>query len=137
MGGLMAMSTMKSILAALILLLSSTAFAQQDYPRDIDVSWTNPSEYVDATLIEAGDLESIRIEIYRNNDTVPVFTATVPDNGEGLQQAELFAAAIPQPGTYRLEAYAIVVGGAESDPSESLFKKYTGKPRQVILRSFE
>jgi hypothetical protein len=129
---------MKAILITLALLLFSvTANAQQDYPRPITVSWTNPSLYVDGSTIEAGDLDNIRIEIYRQNDTIPVFTATIPDNGEGAAQSELFADAIPQPGTYRIEGYAIVVGGAESDPSIPAFKKYTGKPRSITLVTVE
>lgn len=128
---------MKLFIAIGLLLLCSSALAQQDFPKDITVSWTNPDAYVDNTPIEVGDLENIRIEMYRQNDTVPVFTATIPDNGEGAAQSELFAQAVPQPGTYRIEAYAIVIGGVESDPSIPLFKKYTGKPRQVILRTFE
>jgi len=87
--------------------------------------------------IEAGDLDAIRIEIFRNNDAVPVFTATVPDTGEGLAQSEIFIAAIPRPGTYRIEGYAIVVGGVESDPSIPLFKKYTGKPRSIVIVTVE
>ncbi len=125
------------ILFLLLLLIPFAVNAQQDYPRDIDVSWTNPDSYVDDTAIEAGDLENIRVEIYRQNDTVPAFTATIPATGEGTVQAEVFALAIPRPGTYRLEAYAIVLGGIESDPSIPLFKKYVGKPRRVILRTFE
>lgn len=122
----------KRIIAGLaIVLVSSSAFAQQDYPKELDMCWTNPDSYVDGTPIELGDLDSIRMEVYRQNDTVPVFTATIPDNGEGAQQCEVFANAIPQPGTYRIEGYAIVVGGVESDVSESLFKKYTGKPRKI------
>ena len=122
---------MKTLIALAVLFAALPASAQQDFPKDITLSWTNTFSYVDDSIIEAGDLDSIRIEIYRQNDTVPTFTATVPDNGEGSQQSEVFAAAIPQPGTYRIEGYAIVVGGVESDPSESLFKKYTGKPRKI------
>ena len=128
---------MKMLLVVFALLFSAHSFAQQNFPKDITITWTNPSEYTDSSLIEPGDLDSIRIEIFRNNNTTPVFTATVPDSGEGLEQTELFGAAIPQPGTYRIEGYAIVVGGVESDPSIPLFKKYTGKPRSVILRKFE
>ena len=126
------------LLAVLVLVgLAKVTYAQQDYPRPITLSWTNPDMYTDGTSIEAGDLENIRIEVYRQNDTVPVFVATIPDNGEGLAQSETFDASIPQPGTYEVIAYAIVVGGEESDASAPAFKKYTGKPRQVILRTFE
>lgn len=124
------------ILAVLLIFLSLSANAQQDYPRDITVTWDNPTEYTDGSLIEAGDLDAIRIEIYRQNDTVPAFTATVPDTGEGLTQVEVFTGAIPQPGTYRIEGYAIV-DNIESDPSIPLFKKYTGKPRSITLITVE
>ena len=124
---------MKRILIIALLFVASSALAQQDFPKDLTVSWVNPSLYTDDTPIEVGDLESIRIEVYRQNDTVPVFTATIPDSGEGLPQTEVFLASIPKPGTYRIEGYAIVVGGVESDPSIPAFKKYTGKPRKITF----
>lgn len=116
---------------AVAVLFSFTANAQQDYPRPITVSWDNADSYVDGTLIEAGDLEHARIEIFRHNDTVAAFTATVPVTGEGLHQLETFTEAIPQPGTYRIEGYSIVVGGIESDPSIPAYEKYVGKPRSI------
>ena len=118
----------KAILAVAVLLLSASAFAQQNYPRGITLSWTNPDAYEGGAPIEAGDLETIRVECFRGNDTVAAFTSSVPDTGEGLPQTETFAAVIPQPGTYRCYAYAIVVGGAESVASNEATKKYTGKP---------
>lgn len=128
----MSYSAQQVLVLFLLLLLSTSAFAQSDYPRDITVCWINASEYTDNTPIEAGDLVSDRIEIYRQNDIVPAFTATIPASGEGLDQCETFTSAIPQPGTYRIEGYSIVVGGIESDVSESIFKKYIGKPRSMI-----
>jgi hypothetical protein len=125
------------IVAALLLAWAAPSYAQQDFPKPITLSWTNPALYVDGSIIEAGDLESIRVEIYRQNDPTPVFTATVPDNGEGAEQSEVFVDAVPQPGTYEVYAYAIVVGGEESDPSAPAFKKYTGKPEKPVIRSFE
>jgi len=123
---------MKTLLPILLLLLSSTAFGQQNFPRDVTVSWTNPTQYTDGSLIEAGDLENIRIEIFRNNDPVtPIFTSTVTDTGEGQPQSEVFALAIPGPGTYDIYGYAIVVGGEESDASSPASKKYTGKPQKI------
>ena len=95
----------RSILIVATLLLSASAFAQQDYPRDITLSWTNPSAYEGGAPIEAGDLETIRLECFRGSDTVATFTSAVPDSGEGLPQTEVFTAAIPQPGTYRCYAY--------------------------------
>jgi len=119
---------MRYMIAVVCLLMSASAFAQQDYPRDLTLSWTNPSAYEGGAPIEAGDLETIRLECFRSNDTVAAFTAAVPDTGEGLAQSETFVAVIPSPGTYRCYAYAIVVGGAESQPSNEALKKYTGKP---------
>lgn len=121
----------RSMLALVIILLAGVAQAQQDFPRPITVEWNNADSYTDGTLIEAGDLEFVRIEIYRQNDTVPAFTASVPAAGEGLHQIEIFPNAIPQPGTYRIEGYSIVIGGIESDPSVPAFKKYVGKPRSI------
>lgn len=119
---------MKALITIALLLLSSTALGQQNYPRDITLSWVNPSEYVDGSLIEAGDLDSIRVECFRASDTVPTFTSTVADSGEGAPQAETFTGVIPQPGTYTCVAYAIVVDGTESDPSNTALRKYIGKP---------
>ena len=120
-----------------ICLFPVMAFAQQDFPRDVEVCWDNPDSFVDNTLMEPGDLENIRIEAYRQNDTVPAFTATIPANGQGLRQCSTFTAAVPNPGTYRFEGYAIVIGGIESDASESAFKKYVGKPRSVTIITVE
>lgn len=112
-----------------LLLLAATAQAQQDYPRDITLSWLNASEYVDGTAIEAGDLTGVRIECFRQNDTTPIVTGTFPATGEGATQTETFAGAIPQPGTYTCYGYSIVIGGIESDASNPAQRKYVGKPR--------
>lgn len=119
---------MRVLLTLVLLAFSASVSAQSDYPRDITLSWTNPSQYVDGSAIEAGDLDSIRVECFRNNDTVPAFVSTVPDTGEGAPQSETYTGAIPSPGTYACVAYAIVVGGVESDASNSATRKYTGKP---------
>lgn len=111
-----------------LLLLPAIAVAQQDYPRDITLSWVNPSQYTDGSIIEPGDLESIRVECFRNNDGSAVFTDTRPDNGEGAAQSETYVGVIPQPGTYFCMAFAIVVDGTESDPSNQVQRKYIGKP---------
>ena len=118
----------KILLASLLLLIASPISAQQDYPRDITLSWTNPTQYVDGSVIETGDLDSVRVECFRGSDTVATFTATVPDTGEGAPQTETFVAVIPQPGTYSCVAYAIVIDGTESDPSNTTSRKYIGKP---------
>jgi hypothetical protein len=120
---------MKQILFVTLLLLSSMANAQQEYPRDITLSWTNASQYTDGTDIEAGDLTGTRIECFRQNDTVPMLTGTFVPTGEGVPQTETFVGSIPQPGTYTCYGYSIVIGGIESDASAPAQKKYVGKPR--------
>ena len=123
---------MKALTLFILLALSTTAFGQQNFPRDVTVDWVNPTQYTDGSFIETGDLESIRVEIFRNSDPItPVYTAVVPDTGEGAPQSEVFASAIPGPGTYEIYGYAIVVGGEESDPSTPATKKYTGKPQKI------
>lgn len=121
------------MLAPVVMFMAATANAQQDYPRDMTVCWTNPTNYVEGGVIEAGDLELIRLEIFRNADTVPTFTATIPDDGEGVYQCETLTGVIPNPGTYSRFAYAIVVGGDESDKQAPDFKKFTGKPNPPII----
>ena len=127
----------KIILLAIIGFLPALAFAQQDYPRDITLSWTNASQYTDGTAIEASDLTGTRIECFRQNDTVPMLTGTFVPTGEGLSQTETFAGAIPQPGTYTCYGYSIVIGGIESDPSAPAQKKYVGKPQPPTAWTIE
>ena len=115
-------------LTLLLLVVAGAACAQQDYPRDITLSWTNASQYTDGTAIEAGDLTGTRIECFRQNDTVPIVTGTFVPTGEGQPQTEVFAGSIPQPGTYTCFGYSVVIGGIESDASNPASKKYVGKP---------
>jgi len=112
----------------LVLLFAGAALGQQDYPRDITISWTNADQYTDGTAIEAGDLTGVRVECFRQNDTTPMLTGTFPPTAEGAPQTETFSGAIPQPGTYTCYGYSIVIGGIESDASNPAAKKYTGKP---------
>jgi hypothetical protein len=116
-------------IALIFLLAAGAASAQQDYPRDITLSWLNADSYVDGSPIEAGDLTGVRIECFRQTDTTPILTGTFPATGEGATQTETFAGAIPQPGTYTCFGWSIVVGGIESDASSPAQKKYVGKPR--------
>lgn len=122
-----------------LLMFSGMAAAQQNYPRDITISWLNADSYEDVTLgdgtvvpgglIEPGDLAQVRVECFRQNDTTPSFVATVPVTGEGQPQSETFAGAIPRPGTYTCFGYSILFNDVESvasDPSNA--KKYTGRP---------
>lgn len=115
-------------LVCLLLLAPILAHAQQDYPRDITLSWTNADSYTDGTAIESGDLTGVRIECFRQNETVPTVTGTFPPTGEGQPQTETFQGSIPQPGTYTCYGWSIVIGGIESDPSSPAQKKYVGKP---------
>jgi hypothetical protein len=108
--------------------MATGASAQQDYPRDITLSWTNADSYTDGTAIQAGDLTGTRIECFRQNDTAPMLTGTFVPTGEGEPQTETFTGAIPNPGTYTCYGYSIVIGGIESDPSNPAQKKYVGKP---------
>lgn len=114
---------------AILLFMPTLAFAQSDYPRDITYCWTLPTEYVDGTLIEAGELATTRIAASRNSgesildQLVPVGT-TLP----GERMCFTFVGAVPNPGTYVALAYAITVDGASSDASNTSTKKFTGKP---------
>lgn len=119
---------MKKILFFVLLFFAPAVYAQQDYPRDITLSWTNADSYVDGTAIESGDLTGVRIECFRQNDPTPILTGTFPPTGEGQAQTETFAGSIPQPGSYTCYGYSIVIGGIESDPSNPSTKKYVGKP---------
>ena len=120
---------MRIIIVVLLTLVAASANAQQNYPRDITLSWTNADSYTDGTAIESGDLTGVRIECFRQNDTTPTVTGTFPATGEGLAQTETFSGAIPQPGTYTCYGYSIVIGGIESDPSNPAQRKYVGKPQ--------
>lgn len=125
------------IIGVVLLVLSASCYAQQDYPRDITLSWQNADSYVDNTPIEAGDLTGVRIECFRQNDTTPILTGTFPATGEGAAQTETFTGAIPQPGTYTCYGYSIVVGGIESDASAPAQKKYVGKPQPPATWTIE
>lgn len=111
----------------LALILSSPAWAA-DYPRDITLSWTNASTYVDNTLIEAGDLTEVRIDCFRQGDGSLTFSTNVPVTGVGLPQTETFAQLIPQPGTYLCYGYSVMYEGTESDASNEARQKFIGKP---------
>jgi hypothetical protein len=118
----------KRAIVLLAMLAATAAFGQQDYPRDITLSWVNASEYVDGTQIESGDLTSVRIECFRQNETTPVVNQVVAAIGEGAAQTVTFAGVIPNPGTYTCYGYSVVVGNIESDASNPSSKKYVGKP---------
>ena len=120
----------------LLLLLPVMAFAA-DYPRDITLSWDNATEYEDGSLLAPGELASVHLSCTRQSDAAPVFTATIPANGEGLYQVETFIGVVPQPGTYTCVGYSISDQDIWSLPSNEALKKYTGKPRAMTNFKFE
>jgi len=107
-------------------------FAQQTFPRDVTFSWDNASAYTDGTLMEPGDLTGVRVECFRQNDTVPLITANFPAIGEGQPQTETLTGVIPQPGTYTCVAYSIVIGGIESLASNADSVKHVGRPNPPV-----
>jgi hypothetical protein len=113
----------------LTVLLSTVTLAQSLFPQDLTLSWTNADQYEDGSLIEAGDLVSVRIECFRNNATVPIISQTFPVTGEGQPQTETIVGAIPQPGTYSCVGYSIIFDDTESVASAPATKKYTGRPK--------
>ena len=129
---------MEKLLIVLAFLFAATsAFAQQDYPRPLTLSWTNADSYTDGTPIEPSDLTGVRIECFRQNETVPVFNATIPALGEGLPQSETIDGAIPQPGTYTCYGYSVIFDGTESVASNPAMRKYTGKPNPPATFTFQ
>lgn len=125
------------LLLAYVILLAAPVYAQQDYPRDLTLTWENAAEYVDGTLMEPGDLAMDHFDCFRQNDTIPFLSADIPANGEGLTQAETWTGVVIKPGTVRCEGYSITVDSVWSDPSAPAFKKYTGKPKALIFIKFE
>ena len=121
----------KLIIIAAIFLFAHQANAQQDYPRDITLSWTSADSYTDGTLMEPGDLTEEHFDCYRQNDTVPIFSITLPAVAEGATRVETFVGAVPNPGTYRCEGFSLTVDDI-SEASLPAFKKYTGKPKAMI-----
>jgi hypothetical protein len=123
---------MRYLITALFLLNVTLAVAQQLFPADLTLSWVNADQYEDGSLIQAGDLTSVRIECLRNNATVPIISQTFPVTGEGQPQTETIVGAIPQPGTYTCVGYSIIFDGTESVASAPAEKKYTGRPKPPV-----
>jgi hypothetical protein len=129
---------MKKLLQIFVtfLLVGSITFAQApDYPRDVIVCWTHPTDYellpgqTTPDPIQDGDLANTRITGERQNAIV-IIDELVPVSGvPGSAQCKTFVAAIPQPGTYTFFAYSITVDDISSDASNMAVKKYTGKPQ--------
>ena len=115
----------------LLLLLAPSAFAQQDYPRDITLTWTWPTLYTDNTVIQPGDLRGAFITCDRQDGTRVIDTEIPITTALGSTQTEVFVGFIPQPGTYTCFSFAITVDDISSDPSNPASKKYTGKPLPI------
>lgn len=133
---------MKKLIALVATLLVmfcaiSTANAQDNsYPRDIQLSWNWPTHYeivvgdTEAAEILDGDLTDARLTCTRHNGeiafntVIPIVVGTLP----GQRQTQVFSGDIPKPGSYTCLAYARV-GAVESDPSNAVVKRYTGRPQ--------
>ena len=118
----------------LLLFVTSIVYAQQDYPRDLELSWTQPTQYTDGTPIGTGELRGVLITCWRSNDPNTLVieqerTAPTP----GGQYSYNFVGVIPQPGTYNCVAYAVTLDDIYSDMSNTIDRKYTGKPNPQTL----
>jgi hypothetical protein len=100
-----------------------------NFPRDITLTWTNPTEYVDGTLIEVGDLAGTKIVCARQDGTVAIDELVPITAGPGGVEGKAFLDLIPKPGRYTCNAFAITVEDFSSDASNDSVKKYTGKPK--------
>ena len=128
---------MNRVLASIIIfLLPCVVAAQQDYPRDLTLSWTNPSEYENGDPILEGDLRAILATCWRNNDpNTLVVEEEVPINPVvGSEQTHTFVGSISQPGTYLCVAYAVTSTDIYSDPSNTKAFRFIGKPKPVIIK---
>jgi len=120
-----------------LLLVFSNAYAA-DYPRDLTLSWVNPSAYEDGTPLLPGELVSVRLECVRGSDPTPVINVTLPAGTIGAQQSEALVGAIPIPGTYACWGYAIPIDAdQESVASNTASKKFTGKPLPLTTFTVE
>jgi hypothetical protein len=116
-----------------LLFVAGAAFAQQNFPRDLTLTFTQPSEYTDGTAIEVGELVSNRFNCARQDGTVVVDESRPVTSAPGEEETAVFVGVIPQPGTYTCYAWASTAD-AESDPSNAAFKKFTGKPLPPIVQ---
>ena len=117
-----------------LLVLALPAQAQQDYPRDLTLKITQPTQDVFGTLLDPGDLKDNRYECARNDGTIILTNEIKPVRADpGSWQTETWVGVIPQPGTYICFAYVSNIEGAESDASNPHDEKYIGKPLPGIL----
>ena len=111
-----------------LLLLPAFALAQSNYPRDLTITITWPTAYVDGSVILDGDLRGAQVICQRQdatmiaNEEIPI--VVLP----GESQVHTFTGAVPQPGKYTCVAQAITVQNDISDPSNAHEQRFTGKP---------
>ena len=110
-----------TIVIALLLFGTDTFAANPPLPWNLQICWTNASLNEDGSALT--DLDQVRIEYFRNNDTVPSFVLAVPADAEGSRQCYLFENSIEQIGTYHIFGYSINTAGLESQPSSELTVK--------------
>ena len=121
----------KFMILLLGLLAFGTVSAQQAYPRDITLRWTNPSTYVGGEAILEGDLRGIVASCIRQDNTIAFDTEIAINPVVGSTQEHTFAGSIPQPGSYTCAVFAVTVDNVEGDPSNLVIQKYTGKPERI------
>jgi hypothetical protein len=121
---------MRILLAVLLLAFWAGAHAQQNYPRNITITYTQPTLYDDGTTIDAGELATNRFECSRHDATVVVAESRPVTALPGGSQSEAFTGVIPQPGTYTCFVWVSTVD-TESDASLPDDQKFTGKPLPV------
>lgn len=114
-----------------LFLLPVLAFAA-DFPRDLTLTLTQPSQYEDGAAIEALELVSNRFNCARQDGTVVVDESRLVTTGPGQEESFVFVGVIAQPGTYTCYAWASTAD-AESDPSNAAFVKHTGKPLPPVV----
>ena len=122
---------LSNIVLAFSLVLLSCGASAGGFPQTLTLSWTNASEYTDATPIEAVDLTGVRIECVRVNDGSALLTATFVPTGVGLTQSEVFVDVITKAGVYECVGFTIVSDGDESVASNTAPKKFIGKPMTI------
>lgn len=120
-------------IAGILLVITSLMWGRAvaaDFPAALTLTWTNPDRYVDGSAIMPGDLAFIHAFCWRNNapDTM-VIDSRVPINAQvGSQQTYTWGNSISRPGTYICAVAAVTVDETYSDLSNTVERKYTGKP---------
>lgn len=123
------MKLIKASTAVAALFTAVAVYAQQDYPRDLTLSWSQPTQYVDGTTIGAGELRGALATCWRHNSPNDfIVDEEVPAPNAGGQYSYTFVGVVPGPGTYVCGMFAVTVDDIYSDMSNTVDRKYTGKP---------